>query len=441
MRKLALTILALTIGSCAPHWESLFDGESLAGWKVMNGGAKYEVADGEIHGIAADTVRNTFLVSERTFGDFILEYDFLTEGLNSGVQIRSHTDKARDITYGYQIEIDPSDRAWTGGIYEENGRGWLYRLYGKENLCTSDKWHHARVEAVGNSIRTWIDGIPCANLVDDRESEGFIALQVHAVSPSQLGKMIKWRNVRIMTEGVEDQMTPTSAPEQSTLLNCLTPLEEVEGWKLLFDGKSLKGWRSAHKDSLPEKGWVVRDGELIVEARNAETGAGGGGDIVTDSVFGDFILKVDYLLTPGANSGIKYFVDPLLGEGQGATIGCEFQVLDDNLHPDAKLGVDSNRTMASLYDLIPSAKGPWGTFQIAGWNTAMVKVLGKHVEHWLNGVKVLEYDRGSDMWNALVAYSKFHQWKGTFGNFTEGRILLQEHGDEVHFKNIKIKQL
>ena len=144
-----------------------------------------------------------------------------------------------------------------------------------------------------------------------------------------------------------------------------------------------------------------------------------------------FELKVDFKITPGANSGIKYFVDTELNKGEGSSIGCEFQILDDKKHPDAEKGVRGNRKLASLYDLIPAPekKGFRGGF----FNTALVKVNGNHVEHWLNDVKVLEYERNTPMWNALVNYSKYKVWDN-FGNAAEGHILLQDHGDEVWFK-------
>ncbi len=163
-----------------------------------------------------------------------------------------------------------------------------------------------------------------------------------------------------------------------------------------------------------------------------------GGDIVTTRKYKNFMLKVDFKITEGANSGVKYFVDTELNKGAGSSIGCEFQILDDEKHPDAKLGVKGNRKLGALYDLIPAPDNK--PFKKKEFNTAMVIVKGNHVEHWLNGVKLLEYDRNNAMWNALVAYSKYHDWPN-FGNAAEGYILLQDHGDEVWFKNVKIKEL
>lgn len=219
--------------------------------------------------------------------------------------------------------------------------------------------------------------------------------------------------------------------------NTLSEQEQREGWQLLFDGKTTNGWRGARLDEFPTKGWAIEDGVLkVLDGGGGE--AANGGDIVTTRTYGSFILKVDFKITTGANSGIKYFVDPTENKGEGSAIGCEFQILDDAVHPDAKLGVKGNRTLGSLYDLIPApADKP---FDINAWNTAMIVVQGNHVEHWLNGMKLLEYERNNQMWNALVAYSKYKNWHN-FGNHAQGNLLLQDHGHEVWFKNIKIKEL
>lgn len=219
--------------------------------------------------------------------------------------------------------------------------------------------------------------------------------------------------------------------------NTLTQQEVREGWKLLWDGKTTNGWRGAKLDAFPTKGWVIEKGILKV----MKSGGGestNGGDIVTTRKYKNFILKADFKITEGANSGIKYFVNPDLNKGEGSAIGCEFQILDDDKHPDAKLGVKGNRTLGSLYDLIPAPTDK--PFVKNDFNTAMVIVKDNKVEHWLNGVLIIEYERNNQMWNALVAYSKYADWPN-FGNAIEGNILLQDHGDEVWFKNVKIKEL
>jgi hypothetical protein len=219
--------------------------------------------------------------------------------------------------------------------------------------------------------------------------------------------------------------------------NTLTEQEVRTGWKLLWDGESTNGWRGAKLDHFPAKGWVVENGVL-----KALKGGGGesanGGDIVTIRKYRNFILKVDFKITKGANSGVKYFVNPDLNKGEGSAIGCEYQILDDEVHPDAKLGVNGNRTLGSLYDLIPAPENK--PFVTDSFNTAVIMVKDSKAEHWLNGVKIVEYERNNQMWNALVAYSKYKDWPD-FGNAVEGNILLQDHGDEVWFKNIKIKEL
>jgi hypothetical protein len=444
MKNILLAVLVLLSGSLsAQEWTPLCNGKNLKGWKRLNGTAEFKVKDGVITGISKTNTPNTFLVTERNFGDFILEFDYkIDDGLNSGVQFRSQSVKKyhNGKVFGYQFEIDGQ---WSGGVYDEERRGWLYHLSANPtaiNSAKSGEWNRARIEACGNSIRTWINGIACSNFWDDMTKEGFIALQVHSIGNDSNfnGKTVCWKDIRICTTNVEQYLTTATAPEINLVPNSISPAEAKDGWKLLWDGKTTDGWRSAKNESFPQKGWTIEDGLLKVQKSDGGESTNGG-DIVTVKKYKNFILKADFKITQGANSGIKYFVDPgLNSRGVGSAIGCEFQILDDEKHPDAKLGVKGNRTVGSLYDLIPATTSK--QFDIDEFNSATIIVADNHVEHWLNGIKVVEYDRNNQMWNALVAYSKYRDWPD-FGNAAEGHILLQDHGDEVWFKNIKIKEL
>ncbi|MES2733069.1 MAG: DUF1080 domain-containing protein [Bacteroidota bacterium] len=224
--------------------------------------------------------------------------------------------------------------------------------------------------------------------------------------------------------------------------NTLTAQEKKEGWQLLFDGKTTKGWRGAYKTTFPDSGWVVKDGILSVVSSGGKESRHGG-DIVTEGEYDDFELTADFRLTEGANSGIKYFVVEQQPKPAGSAFGLEFQVLDDDKHPDAKLGKNGNRTIGSLYDLIPAKDKKVNP--IGQWNHARIVSRGKHVEHWLNGKKVLEYERGSQEFRQLVAGSKYaapeYNNNGRFGEASKGRLLLQDHGDAVSYKNIKVRKL
>ena len=458
-KRIALTfILAAALGSMnAQEWVELFNGENLKGWEKLDGSAEYRVENEEVIGVSRTGTPNTFMATRKVYSDFILEYEMkMDHGLNSGVQFRSVALQPNGTkrVNGYQVECDDHDaRPWAGGIYEEAARGWLYPMsyymcVAKENK--RGEWNKVRVEAVGTTIRTYINGHNFANLVDDGRTEGFIALQVHGIGNAKEleGKEIRWKNIRIITVEPEKYMKSdvALAPEVSYLTNALTPVQKEEGWKLLWDGKSSEGWRGAKLNGFPEIGWSMENGLLKVEK-----GDGGesthGGDIVTIKKYKDFVLEVDFKITEGANSGIKYFVDPDLNTGVGSAIGCEFQILDDKNHPDAKMGIAGNRTLGSLYDLIKADALLYGQDNaskrfngIGTWNRARIEVKGSHVAHYLNGIKIVEYERGTQMWKALVAYSKYANWPA-FGEAESGHILLQDHGDEVVFKNIKILEL
>jgi len=219
--------------------------------------------------------------------------------------------------------------------------------------------------------------------------------------------------------------------------NRLTVAEKKQGWELLFDGKTNSGWTWAGKTGFPDKGWVIKDGTISIEPVKG-SGELGGLDIISANQYSAFDLVFDFNVSPGGNSGVKYFVSL---DYHNTPLGLEYQVLDDSLHPDAKLGRDGDRTMASLYDLIKANKKKENFQQPGHWNTGRVVVYpNNHVEHYLNGAKVLEYDRFSPAFRELIALSKYKNYPG-FGQGQQGYILLQYHGNAVSFRNIKIKPL
>lgn len=213
--------------------------------------------------------------------------------------------------------------------------------------------------------------------------------------------------------------------------NSLSQQEKQEGWILLFDGQSTDEWRSYNGGEFPESGWTVDNGALIVEAD------GGGGDIITKNQYGDFILKLEWKATEGANSGFFYraMEQPTQAIYWSAP---EYQLLDNENHPDAARGENGNRKSASLYDLIPAQ--PQNANPYGEWNSAKVVADGSKIEHWQNGKKVLEYELWTNDWYEMIRNSKFAEHP-EFGDARVGHIGLQDHGNRLSFRNIKIKEI
>lgn len=254
MKKTIISIIALMmtlVASAQPQWESLFDGKTFNGWIKKGGDATYEIKDGAIVGTTVPDTPNTFLCTEKEYGDFILEMEFkVDKNLNSGVQFRSIFKDG--LVRGYQYEIDPSERAWTGGVYDEKRRGWIFNLEGNEKAKKAfkqGKWNRLRIEAKNDVIKTWINGVPAANLIDYMTPNGFIALQVHAVKNGE--KMqIAWRNIRIMDLGLNE------GNGDEIDINLGEWIDEKSGWlaQVWYDRTD-----SLYKVNLSDQPWANKE--------------------------------------------------------------------------------------------------------------------------------------------------------------------------------------
>ncbi len=451
IRNIALLLLSILLiqgevmaQKAEKGWVSLFNGKNLTGWKQLNGKAKYEVVNGTIVGTSILDTPNSFLTTEKEYGDFIFECDLMVDNkLNSGIQFRSESkpDYNNGRVHGYQMEIDPSNRRWAGGIYDEARRGWLYpgdlNPVG-QTAFRKDQWNRYRIEAIGTDIRTFINGIPVAHIIDDKTLKGFICLQVHGIGTDKEreGTQVKWKNIRIKTT----DLTPSPATNNrivNFLPNNLSVAEKTTGWSSLFDGKSMDQWTGYNSETVPANRWSVKDGAITVaKAKEGEAGS----DLATKLKFGPvFEFQFEFKLTEGANSGVKYFVPNAQGADDHSALSLEYQVLDDALHPDAKMGVVGNRTSASLYDLIPSQKPGNSVHKIGEWNKGRIVAMADGtVQHFLNGQKVIEFKRGSAIYKALVARSKYAK-HDDFGMAMEGFLVLQDHHDLVSFRSLKVK--
>jgi len=245
----------------------------------------------------------------------------------------------------------------------------------------------------------------------------------------------RWLRLRILatsilTGGLFVITTNSVGAEQAP--NTLTNGERQAGWRLLFDGKTTKGWRGYNMKKMPP-GWQVKSGALVrVSGGKGGKGAGGGDDIITTERFANFELKLEWKVAPGGNSGILYRVV----EGARATwhVAPEMQVLDNTPHPNRK----TSQLAGALYDLYPPAKDV--TRPAGQWNQARIVANGNHVEHWLNGVKLLEYELDSRDWKERVAGSKFRSLP-KFAKARRGHICLQDHTKRLEYRNIKIREL
>lgn len=424
-------------------WQVLFNGKNLEGWRELNGKHKWEVKDGMIVGTDVHGQPNGFLCTEKEYADFILELEVSIDTLmnNSGIQFRSRStaDYLNGRVHGYQMEIDPKPQQWSGSIYDEGGhRGWLYttelNVTGKKAF-RNNQWNKFRIECFGTTIRTWVNGIPIAHVVDAESTKGFIGLQLHANNPTDPpgGNQVRFKNIRIKTAGIKPSPLDNIFAV-NFIPNDLSAQELKTGFSLLWDGKTTACWRDAYNSVFPGNAWEIKDSALSAVSKN------GGKDIMTTKTFGAFELKFDFRLTKGSNSGVKYFVGELV-EGKppsnnNAVAALEYQVVDDSVS-----GLAPNRMLGSFADVLPPEKHRFSGKKIGEWNQGIVKAFPNNkVEYYLNGYKILEFKRGSREYLELISKSKYKDLPA-FGMANNGHILLEGRGGVVSYRSIKIKEL
>ena len=389
-----------------PDWQPLCDGQALDGWVKRGGEATYHVADGALVGTSAPGEGNTFLCTQREFADFILEYDFKVDPrLNSGVQIRSQSVPGyqNGRVHGYQVEIDPSERAYTGGIYEEARRGWLNDLSKNEaarKAFKQNEWNHVRVEARGDSLKTWLNGVPAADLKDGLTRTGFIGLQVHATTEKEPLE-VRWRDVRIKDFG-----DPWNQPPP-------------DGLVLLGKDGDVAAWEHVGKPGSPVQ-WTFADGALQVKP--------GSGDIVTKRSFGDCRLHVEFCVEdngqPAQNNG---------NSGVYIQHRYEIQILNSAGQPPANdICGAIYKVKAPDYNMARPA-GQWQTYDVffrtPRWDgdkkSARARLTVYH-----NGTRVHDNAEVSDKTGA-----------GQPEGSADAPLLLQGHGSQAKFRNIWIAPL
>ena len=428
------------------NWKTIFNGKDLDGWQQLNGKHIWEVKNGMIVGTTVPGEPNGFLCTNKEYGDFVLELEVSIDTLmnNSGIQFRtlSYPDYNNGRVHGYQMEVDPKPQQWSGAIYEEGGnRGWIYtgeqlspaakRAF-KRDQKNGFQWNKYRIECVGTTIRTWINEVPTAHLIDARFLRGYIGLQLHANQANDPAGSykVRFRNIRIQTGDLK--LSPLDKTYVVNLLpNNLSAQEEKNGYTLLWDGRSSKGWNGPNSSEFPKNAWSIKDGEMaMLKPEGTESPY-----LITEEQFGPFELKFDFKLSIGANSGIKYFVSESEASRSSALSSLEYQIIDDSAS-----GVSDNRTLGSLADILGSKKTPSTVKRTGEWNQAFIRARADNqVEYWLNGNKILEFKRGSAEYKDLVAKSKYKDLPN-FGMSPKGHILLENNGSAVSYRSLKINR-
>jgi sugar phosphate isomerase/epimerase len=351
-----------------------------------------------------DSYRIAKKVNRENFGTVFNLCHFLSTDSVSNLQ------KVLDLVYPnlFAVSVSGADMGETIKMFKESAWKRLIMPLGQGTLDV-----YRIIEYLSEKGYEGPIGIQCFNLKDKPE--------VYLKQSSEAIKYFKERYARP--------------------INSLTKEEKKEGWELLFDGKNTNLWRGINMTEFPKSGWKTENGELIAFAYGGGE-SNSGGDIITKKQYGRFTLKWEWRMdTKGGNSGVKYFVQEGLGSNKGYGFGLEYQLLDDMFHPwmlQGKMKPNDYHTLGSLYEIYPASEDKQPS-PLGLWNESMIVCKGDKIEHWLNGKRILEYDRSSDDFKAKIAASKFKDIPN-FGVNDKGHILLQDHGSIIHYRNLKIQE-
>ncbi|HXH61947.1 MAG TPA: DUF1080 domain-containing protein [Fimbriimonadaceae bacterium] len=399
-----LAAAALLLAVQGPSWSPLFDGKTLDAFEKKGGAATFKVEHGEIVGSTAPNTTNTFLCTKKVYGDFELEFDVNVDpDLNSGVQIRSHAVPGykNGVVFGYQVEIDPSTRGYSGGLYDESRRGWLQDLSKNEKgrmAFKNGQWNHYRVLAVGSHIQIWVNGVQTTDYNDDVDSFGFIGLQVHAVGDRKDPIEVRWRNLRIRDMGVPGAVAPKGATV------------------LLGGASDVSKWKKAGTESDPI-GWTWHDGYLEVTPRS--------GSIQTKQTYGTCKLHVEFMVDDNGMTGQANGNSGVYLQGR-----YEVQVLNSAGQEPA------NNICGAIYGV--KAEDYNMSFPAYQWQTYDIQFTAPV---WKDGNKVSSA-RFTVYHNGTLVHKNVEVTGPTGSGQAEtmdaGGLLLQDHGNRIKFRNVWI---
>lgn len=350
-------------------WQSLLESNNLSQWKIVGGESTYHIENNAVVGTSVASKKNSFLISKEIYSDFIFETDVKADTtINSGIQFRSNIHN-KGFVYGYQMEIDTSTRAWSGGIYDQSRRGWIYNLT-RNNACSKEfkinDWNKYRIEAIGNTIKTFINNVPCSYVIDDMTSQGFIALQVHSAGKNKDGKKVQWRDPKIITVNPEQHLLKIPENQEPLAFNYVN--------NHISEDETKQGWSLIPLDNTTHK--LTPENNLIID--NPHT---------------SFELELDFKLTDNLSAAINYFAT-----SQKNILS--FLLIDNDIIKSTNKNVNSlgaikglvapkNLSEPSFKSMRFNGKGQWNRARILVQQTQKDNF---HIEHWMNNIKIAEYE-------------------------------------------------